>query len=243
MKRGRLTALCLALSLAASVAAGEQVQGGRRGGWREPDPAHADMYALWAGRTTFRAGDSLYFEYSSEDSVLLVDKRGYYHCNTTNATAAFHDGKTLFPLPAAALLYFISGASGHCPHGQRLIIDVLPPAVTPVPSLPPMAARHPPSHRWRHRHPPSHRWRPPPSFPPVEAATPSTGGDPPPSHSPPPSSHRWRHRCPAPPTRTGGGGSRLPGDDGCGFPVNGGSFFIFPFQVFSSPPVDFSQLN
>ncbi|CAA7410094.1 unnamed protein product [Spirodela intermedia] len=164
MKRGRLTALCLALSLAASVAAGEQFKVGDEEGWREPDPAHADMYALWAGRTTFRAGDSLYFEYSSEDSVLLVDKRGYYHCNTTNATAAFHDGKTLFPLPAAALLYFISGASGHCPHGQRLIIDVLPPAVAPVPSLPPMAA-------------------PPPSLPPVEAPPPSF----PPVETPPPS--------------------------------------------------------
>lgn len=66
-----MTALCLVLSLAGGVVAGERFKVGDEEGWREPDPAHADMYALWAGRTTFRAGDSLCKLLSSSSSCVL----------------------------------------------------------------------------------------------------------------------------------------------------------------------------
>ncbi|MQM08063.1 hypothetical protein Taro_040918 [Colocasia esculenta] len=137
-----VTAACFVLSLAGGVAvvASEQFKVGGDEGWRQPDPKNTDMYALWAGRTSFRVGDSIYFEYGN-DSVLLVDKRGYYHCNTTNVTAAFHDGRTVFNLDKPGLLYFISGEPGHCKNGQRLIVDVTAPAPSHHrPSPPPLPA-------------------------------------------------------------------------------------------------------
>ncbi|XP_078428196.1 mavicyanin-like [Wolffia australiana] len=141
MERGsRLGVAFLFLSIFAAGIAAEQFKVGDDEGWREPNPGHADVYALWAGKINFNSGDSLYFEYTN-DSVVVVDKRGYYHCDTTNATTTFNDGKTVIRLDAAGLVYFISGVPGHCAAGQRLIVDVSPvlPRDAPAPSPSPAA--------------------------------------------------------------------------------------------------------
>ncbi|MCL7024939.1 hypothetical protein MKW94_029356 [Papaver nudicaule] len=105
-------------------------------GWREPDANHTDMYELWATKNRFRIGDSLYFEYRN-DSVLEVEKQGYYHCNMTATLASFNDGKTVINLDQPGPFYFISGALEHCKNGQRLLIDVINPNQTSPPSRPP----------------------------------------------------------------------------------------------------------
>ncbi|KAI3868874.1 hypothetical protein MKX03_036403 [Papaver bracteatum] len=107
-------------------------------GWREPDANHTDMYELWATKNRFRIGDSLYFEYRN-DSVLEVEKSGYYHCNMTATLASFNDGKTVINLDQPGPFYFISGAPDHCKNGQRLLIDVINPNQTSPPSRPPPA--------------------------------------------------------------------------------------------------------
>ncbi|OVA08548.1 Peptidase M41 [Macleaya cordata] len=65
------------------------------------------------------------FEYNKEDSVLVVDKKGYYHCNTTNPISAFNDGKTVIKLEKPGPIYIISGSTDHCKNGQKVIIKVM----------------------------------------------------------------------------------------------------------------------
>ncbi|KAJ8755776.1 hypothetical protein K2173_024320 [Erythroxylum novogranatense] len=114
-------------------------------GWKEPPDSDSAMYSLWAGRNRFLVGDSLSFEYKN-DSVLEVEKWGYYHCNNTQPIAAFNNGRSLFKLDRPGPFYFISGNSDHCLNGQRLLVEVMglhhlhtppPSGVVASPDLPP----------------------------------------------------------------------------------------------------------
>ena len=66
-----------------------------------------------------------------------MDKYGYYHCDTTKASASFTDGNTYIKLEQTGLSYFISGIVQHCHNGQRLVVDVMSPHPTPAVVPPP----------------------------------------------------------------------------------------------------------
>ncbi|GAV77557.1 Cu_bind_like domain-containing protein, partial [Cephalotus follicularis] len=106
-------------------------------GWHQPSPNNTMMYTQWAAMIRFHVGDSLTFEYQN-DSVLVVDKFDYYHCNTSEPITAFNDGKTVIKLDRPGSFYFISGVPDHCKNGQRLFIDVM--GLHPDPQSPPWAA-------------------------------------------------------------------------------------------------------
>lgn len=72
------------------------------------------------------------------DSVVKVDKFGYYHCNATAAAA--NDGSVLFLLDAPGFAYFSSADADHCKKGQRLMINVdSAPSPAPTPAASPIA--------------------------------------------------------------------------------------------------------
>lgn len=72
------------------------------------------------------------------DSVVKVDKFGYYHCNATAAAA--NDGSVLFLLDAPGFAYFSSADADHCKKGQRLMINVeSAPSPAPAPAASPIA--------------------------------------------------------------------------------------------------------
>ncbi|OVA20254.1 Plastocyanin-like [Macleaya cordata] len=127
----------------AARGASHEFKVGDEGGWREPDANNTEMYNQWATKNKFKVGDSLYFEYRN-DSVLEVDKQGYYHCNMTKPIASFNDCKTVIKLVKPGPFYFISGAPDHCKNGQRLLINVINPYPSPPPS--PSIRPSPPSH-------------------------------------------------------------------------------------------------
>lgn len=81
------------------------------------------------------------FEYNN-DSVLVVDKYDYYHCNTTDPITAFSDGnRAVVKLDRPGPFYFISGAPDHCNNGQRLLVDVMSPHQRhPIAPSPPSVA-------------------------------------------------------------------------------------------------------
>ncbi|KAK6912020.1 Phytocyanin domain [Dillenia turbinata] len=106
-----------------SVQSSQEFKVGDINGWREPDPKNFQFYILWASRYTFYVGDSLNFEYNN-DSVLVVGKWDYYHCNTDKPIFAFSNGKNIINLDRAGPFYFISGVPEHCKNGQRLLINV-----------------------------------------------------------------------------------------------------------------------
>ena len=77
------------------------------------------------------------FEYKN-DSVLVVDKWDYYHCNTSKPITAFNNGMSVIKLDRSGPFYFISGNIDHCKNGQRLLVEVM--SVHPVSASPPSIA-------------------------------------------------------------------------------------------------------
>ncbi|XP_059644571.1 early nodulin-like protein 7 [Cornus florida] len=137
--------LCLFMIILASmnapVGASEEFKVGDVDGWRQPAANESSMYTQWAAKNRFHVGDSLRFEYKN-DSVLVVDKWGYYHCNTSNPISAFNDGNnSIVNLHNPGPMYFISGDPDHCKNGQRLLVDVM--TLHPISHTPPSIASPP----------------------------------------------------------------------------------------------------
>ncbi|XP_047326321.1 mavicyanin-like [Impatiens glandulifera] len=93
-------------------------------GWIQPPQNQTTIYNQWASRNRFHVGDSLWFQYNN-DSVLVVDKFDYYHCNSATPTAAYGDGNTTVRLDKPGPAYFISGNISHCMNGQRIVVQVM----------------------------------------------------------------------------------------------------------------------
>ncbi|XP_008791687.2 mavicyanin-like [Phoenix dactylifera] len=118
--------LCIIITMATVnflAGASNQYNVGDAEGWHLPDANNTDVYKIWASKFTFHVGDSIVFEYKN-DSVVKVDKRGYYHCNETGHGSMFKDGHTVFLLDKPEFYYFASGDLDHCKKGQRLMIEV-----------------------------------------------------------------------------------------------------------------------
>lgn len=84
------------------------------------------------------------------DSVIQVDKAGYYHCTWPPPPddAAPHDGKMIFLLDAPGYVYFASADQDRCMMGERLMVNVLGPgetAAAPAPAPAVSSAAVPPS--------------------------------------------------------------------------------------------------
>ncbi|KAK9022620.1 hypothetical protein V6N11_002867 [Hibiscus sabdariffa] len=108
-----------------SVEASKQFTVGDHIGWRQPSSNNSDVYTLWATSKRFHVGDSLSFEYDRNDSVLVVDKWDYYHCNSNNPIYSFNDGSNVVNLDRPGSFYFISGILDHCKNGEKLMIQVM----------------------------------------------------------------------------------------------------------------------
>lgn len=85
-----------------------------------------------------------------KDSVMEVDKWGFYHCNGSDPITAFDNGNSTLNLDRPGLFYFISGSNEHCTSGQRLIVEVMhihhhgnasmPPSMSPLSATPSASA-------------------------------------------------------------------------------------------------------
>ncbi|KAK9923436.1 hypothetical protein M0R45_031855 [Rubus argutus] len=135
---GSFLTVFLAVVVANSSATEFQV--GYDFGWQQPASNNTALYSQWASNNRFHVGDSLYFNYKN-DSVLEVDKWGYYHCNITNPIIAFDNGKSIMKLDRSGPFYFISGVPDHCKNGQRLWVQVMDPH--PISQTPPSIADPP----------------------------------------------------------------------------------------------------
>lgn len=112
-------------ALKSPVVASKEFRVGDSEGWRQPNANESAIFNQWAAGNRFRVGDSLRFEYKN-DSVLVVDKFGYYHCNTSSPISTFNHGNTtVVNLDKPGPIYFISGDSNHCKDGQRLVVEVM----------------------------------------------------------------------------------------------------------------------
>lgn len=81
------------------------------------------MFAIWGLRLhcyDLYAG----FEYKN-DSVVVVDKWGYYHCNASHPISVYNTGNTIINIEKPGPRYFVSGDHEHCKNGQRLLVEVI----------------------------------------------------------------------------------------------------------------------
>lgn len=77
------------------------------------------IYMMW-GFLIFDEG----FNYT-KDSVLVVSEEEYKKCKATKPQLYSNNEDTVFKLDRPGLFYFISGISGHCEKGQKMIIKVM----------------------------------------------------------------------------------------------------------------------
>ncbi|KAL2516223.1 early nodulin-like protein 7 [Forsythia ovata] len=118
-----VTLIILAFTNLAPVMAAEELEVGGAAGWRLPGANETEMYSQWASTRRFLIGDSLSFEYKN-DSVVVVDKWGYYHCNASHPISVYNTGNTIINLERPGPMYFVSGDHDHCKNGQRLLVEV-----------------------------------------------------------------------------------------------------------------------
>ncbi|XP_022736869.1 mavicyanin-like [Durio zibethinus] len=98
-------------------------------GWISPK--HDDqIYNKWAASNRFKVNDTIHFTYK-KDSVLVVTEEEYDKCQPSHPQFFSNNGDTVFKLDRPGLFYFISGVTGHCQKGQKMIIKVLEPASPP----------------------------------------------------------------------------------------------------------------
>ncbi|KAA0061324.1 mavicyanin-like [Cucumis melo var. makuwa] len=105
-------------------------------GWSVPKPKEADKYNKWASHNRFNVDDTVHFKYE-KDSVMMVTEEEYKQCVSPKPLFYENNGDSVVKLDRAGLFYFISGVSGHCQKGQRMIIKVLEPMSPPQPSTVP----------------------------------------------------------------------------------------------------------
>ncbi|XP_068660909.1 early nodulin-like protein 6 [Aristolochia californica] len=150
----------LVIPIAALGTSARQFAVGGSEGWIEPSGNEAETYNEWAVKNRFQVGDSLYFKYSN-DSVLVVESEDYEKCDTSDPESTYQDGNTIFVFDHYGFFYFISGTSGHCQAGQKLIVQVMgqtepsSPEASPAPSSGGVVVTSPPPNADGESGPPS----------------------------------------------------------------------------------------
>ncbi|PIA56197.1 hypothetical protein AQUCO_00700507v1 [Aquilegia coerulea] len=118
-----------------------QYEVGEDKGWVIPSAKNDQAYNDWASKHRFQVGDTIHFKYK-KDSVLAVTEQEYDKCRSAHPVFFSNNGDTEFKLDRPGLYYFISGVTGHCERGLKMVIKVLdpenlsPPAVQPNSTAP-----------------------------------------------------------------------------------------------------------
>ncbi|KAK9090228.1 hypothetical protein Sjap_023405 [Stephania japonica] len=97
---------------------------GNTRGWEIPPANDSNFYNEWASKNRFRVGDIIHFKYE-KDSVMMVSEIEYKDCISSHPSFFSNNGNTQFKFDRSGLFYFISGVSGHCERGQKVIIKVM----------------------------------------------------------------------------------------------------------------------
>ncbi|XP_009760367.1 basic blue protein-like [Nicotiana tabacum] len=110
-------------------------------GWTIPNNG-AVAYTNWAAGKTFSVGDTLVFNFgTNQHDVLQVQKTSFDECNSQNAIGdPIMAGPANVTLDSAGDHYYICTFGRHCQNGQKLAITVsstsTPGANPPTPSKP-----------------------------------------------------------------------------------------------------------
>ncbi|XWS37198.1 hypothetical protein CRYUN_Cryun19dG0022500 [Craigia yunnanensis] len=118
---------CFLIHFYIAICAEYEVNG--NDGWIAPKHDN-QIYNKWASKNRFKVDDTIHFKYK-KDSVLVVTEEEYDKCQPSHPQFFSNNGDTVFKLDRSGLFYFISGVTGHCQKGQKMIIKVLETATPP----------------------------------------------------------------------------------------------------------------
>ncbi|KAL8136853.1 hypothetical protein V2J09_002854 [Rumex salicifolius] len=144
-KQMRLGALVLAACLAAliqtSMAATSHTVGDSTG-WTIP--TSNSLYSTWAGKQTFKVGDTLVFNFQTgSHTVAEVSKSAYDACTTSNPISTFSTGPASITLSTAGTHYYICTFPGHCSNGQKLAVTATSSTSSAAPTTSPTSSPAP----------------------------------------------------------------------------------------------------
>ncbi|CAH8271063.1 unnamed protein product [Arabidopsis lyrata] len=125
--------LVIVLTISVSVSSHEH-----KLNWVVPPANSSESFNDWASNKRFQVGDIIQFKYR-KDSVMQVTKGSYKQCNSSHPRFYSNTGKTRFMFDHSVPYYFISGTSGHCEKGQKMIVEVISLDQTTTSSAPPAA--------------------------------------------------------------------------------------------------------
>ncbi|XP_027152712.1 stellacyanin [Coffea eugenioides] len=111
-------------SLQLSSVSSFEYQVGDKIGWVVPLANQTKFYNDWASEKRFKVGDTIRFKYR-KDSVMEVSETDYKKCTSRRPNFFSNTGNTVFTLDRSGYFYFISGASGYCDKGQRMVVKVM----------------------------------------------------------------------------------------------------------------------
>ncbi|PHT47564.1 hypothetical protein CQW23_11772 [Capsicum baccatum] len=113
-------------------------------GWVIPSNGAA-AYTNWTDRKTFRVGDTLVFNFmTNQHDVLQVQKSSFDGCNSQNAVGSpILTGPANITLNSTGDHYYICTFGRHCLNGQKLAITVSSSTSTPGANPPTSSAAGP----------------------------------------------------------------------------------------------------
>ncbi|CAH8302164.1 unnamed protein product [Eruca vesicaria subsp. sativa] len=148
LKKVTLVTILVSFYMFSSCVSSTEFEVGGEDGWIVPESnkTHGDIFNQWASHNRFKVDDTIRFKYK-KDSVLVVSEDEYKKCKATKPQFYSNNDDTLFKLDRPGLFYFISGVSGHCEKGQKMIIKVMETESTPDSPSPssPSSSSSPPS--------------------------------------------------------------------------------------------------
>ncbi|XP_058226722.1 cucumber peeling cupredoxin-like [Rhododendron vialii] len=168
---------------------------GDASGWIVPQNG-AEAYVSWASDKTFVVGDTLIFNFvTNEHDVLQVTKDSYDACTDTNPIGnPITTGPANITLTSAGDHYYICTYGRHCASGQKLTITVSatgtpgaapPPSTTAAPPPPPPSTPSPTSSTTPEACAPEPSATNPTANAPTSSTTPGQVAPPPPDSSSP----------------------------------------------------------
>ncbi|CAN0902469.1 Early nodulin-like protein 1 [Linum grandiflorum] len=117
--------LCFTTGLVASK---ELIVGGKEG-WAVPkskdEQQRLFFFNDWASSNRFQLNDTLRFKYEKDSVMVVAEEEEYDKCRSSHPVVYFNDGDTRFTLDRPGLFYFVSGVTGHCQRGLKMIVKVL----------------------------------------------------------------------------------------------------------------------
>ncbi|KAK6938330.1 Phytocyanin domain [Dillenia turbinata] len=103
--------------------------------WIQAEVAHGATYVVggsqgwtfnvvnWPKGKSFKAGDTLIFNYDKTiHNVVVVNRAGYSGCSTPSGAKVYSSGKDQIKL-AKGQSYFICSYAGHCQSGMKIAVN------------------------------------------------------------------------------------------------------------------------